>query len=51
VLSCQDSDLALRDFLARYPLAHDIEVRGAGLEDAFVELTTDKYGVKEVIGP
>jgi ABC-2 type transport system ATP-binding protein len=39
VLSCGDSDAALRDLLARYPSAHDIEVRSAGLEEAFLELT------------
>ena len=32
VLSCGDSDAALRALLASYPAARDIEVRGAGLE-------------------
>ena len=41
VLSCTDSDAALRDLLARYPEARDIEVRGAGLDEAFLELTAD----------
>jgi ABC-2 type transport system ATP-binding protein len=41
VLSCADSDAALREFLARYPAAHDIEVRGAGLEEAFLELVAE----------
>ncbi len=41
VLRCQDSDQALRDLLARYPNVRDIEVTGAGLEDAFIELTGD----------
>jgi ABC-2 type transport system ATP-binding protein len=39
VLRCSDSDLALRALLAEYPDARDIEVKGADLEDAFVELT------------
>jgi ABC-2 type transport system ATP-binding protein len=41
VLACNDSDRALRALLARYPDARDIEVRGAGLEEAFLELTGD----------
>jgi ABC-2 type transport system ATP-binding protein len=41
VLSCANSDLALRELLQRYPDAQDIEVRGAGLEEAFLELTAD----------
>jgi ABC-2 type transport system ATP-binding protein len=40
VLTCKDSDGALRTLLARYPEARDIEVRGAGLEEAFLELTS-----------
>jgi ABC-2 type transport system ATP-binding protein len=39
VLVCTDSDAALRELLATQPRAHDVEVRGAGLEDAFVQLT------------
>jgi ABC-2 type transport system ATP-binding protein len=39
VLVCRRPDEALRAFLGRYPDAHDIEVKGAALEDAFVELT------------
>jgi ABC-2 type transport system ATP-binding protein len=48
VLSCGDSDAALRELLARYPDAHDIEVRGAGLEEAFLELTAtgDEEGTR-----
>jgi ABC-2 type transport system ATP-binding protein len=38
-LACADSDAALRELLNRHPHAHDIEVRGAGLEAAFVTLT------------
>jgi ABC-2 type transport system ATP-binding protein len=39
VLVCLDSDLAIRAFLPAYPAARDIEVEGAGLEQAFLELT------------
>ena len=39
MLSCSDSDAALRALLAVYPQAADIEVRGAGLDEAFLELT------------
>jgi ABC-2 type transport system ATP-binding protein len=40
-LNCADSDATLRDLFARYPDVRDIEVRGAGLEEAFLELTED----------
>jgi ABC-2 type transport system ATP-binding protein len=40
-LSCTDSDAALRAFLPAFPQARDIEVTGAGLEDAFMQLTHD----------
>jgi ABC-2 type transport system ATP-binding protein len=49
VLTCADSassDAALRDLLARYPSARDIEVRGAGLEEAFLNLTGDEDNEK-----
>jgi len=39
VLTCSDSDTAIRALLARFPDARDIEITGADLEDAFVELT------------
>jgi ABC-2 type transport system ATP-binding protein len=38
-LVCSDSDLALRALLEASPDVHDIEVTGAGLEEAFVQLT------------
>jgi ABC-2 type transport system ATP-binding protein len=38
-LACSDSDAALRALLPAFPEARDIEVRGAGLEEAFLELT------------
>jgi ABC-2 type transport system ATP-binding protein len=41
ILNCSDSDLALRALLPAYPEARDIEVSGAGLEEAFVQLTGD----------
>ncbi|CAO5189283.1 ABC-2 type transport system ATP-binding protein [Frankia sp. AiPs1] len=43
-LTCPDSDTALRALLADFPWVEDIEVAGAGLEDAFVALTTDPTG-------
>ncbi|HWD96250.1 MAG TPA: hypothetical protein VG246_07515, partial [Acidimicrobiales bacterium] len=45
VITCSDSassDAALRDLLSRFPAARDIEVRGAGLEEAFLNLTGDE---------
>jgi len=41
VLSCADSDAAIRALLAGWPDARDIEIAGAGLEQAFLELTGD----------
>jgi ABC-2 type transport system ATP-binding protein len=37
---CSDSDAAIRALLAGYPAARDIEIEAAGLEQAFLELTT-----------
>jgi ABC-2 type transport system ATP-binding protein len=42
-LRCGDSDAALFRLLADHPGACDIEVRGAGLEEAFLELTGDDH--------
>jgi ABC-2 type transport system ATP-binding protein len=39
VLRCSDSDAAIRGLLASHPAARDIEITGADLEDAFLELT------------
>jgi len=39
VLVCTDSDAAIRALLATFPAARDIEIRGAGLEEAFLRLT------------
>jgi ABC-2 type transport system ATP-binding protein len=41
VLACSDSDAAIRALLAAHPQARDIEIRGAGLEEAFLILTED----------
>jgi ABC-2 type transport system ATP-binding protein len=41
VLACTDSDQAIRALLNRYDQARDIEIVGAALEDAFIELTSD----------
>jgi ABC-2 type transport system ATP-binding protein len=38
-LACSDSDAAIRALLAAFPTARDIEIRGAGLEEAFLQLT------------
>jgi ABC-2 type transport system ATP-binding protein len=43
VLASSDSDASLRELLAAYPEAHDLEVRGAGLEEAFLQLTGDEH--------
>jgi ABC-2 type transport system ATP-binding protein len=42
ILACADAEAALRELLGRYPDIRDIEVRGAGLEDAFLALTGDE---------
>jgi ABC-2 type transport system ATP-binding protein len=39
ILSCSDSDQTIRILLDRYPQAKDVEIVGAGLEAAFLELT------------
>ncbi|HEX6788283.1 MAG TPA: ABC transporter ATP-binding protein [Gaiellaceae bacterium] len=39
VLRCSDSDEAIRGLLAAFQDARDIEITGAGLEEAFLELT------------
>jgi ABC-2 type transport system ATP-binding protein len=41
ILNCPNSDSVLRILLGRYSDARDIEVRGAGLEEAFLDLTGD----------
>jgi ABC-2 type transport system ATP-binding protein len=39
VLRCSDSDETIRALLDAYPDVRDIEITGAGLEEAFIELT------------
>jgi ABC-2 type transport system ATP-binding protein len=39
VLACTDSDAAIRALLGAYEEARDLEISGAGLEEAFLELT------------
>jgi ABC-2 type transport system ATP-binding protein len=51
ILNCSDSDTALRALLPAYPQARDIEVTGAGLEEAFVQLTGDHSDETEGIHP
>jgi ABC-2 type transport system ATP-binding protein len=41
ILRCSDSDRAIRELLADYPATRDIEITGAGLEEAFLALTSD----------
>ena len=38
-LACSDSDAAVRALLSAYPDARDLEITGAGLEQAFIQLT------------
>ncbi|ATY10064.1 ABC transporter ATP-binding protein [Amycolatopsis sp. AA4] len=41
-LGCTDSDLAIRALLAEFPRASSIEITSAGLEEAFLALTSDE---------
>jgi ABC-2 type transport system ATP-binding protein len=42
ILRCSDSDRAIRALLERHPAVRDIEITGAGLEEAFLELTSEE---------
>ena len=42
LLTCGDSDAAIRALLATHPGARDIEIEAAGLEQAFLALTGDR---------
>ena len=42
ILTCSDSDAAIRALLERFDDAQDIEIVGAGLEQAFLALTSDQ---------
>jgi ABC-2 type transport system ATP-binding protein len=44
ILRCEDSDRAIRELLGGYPATRDIEITGAGLEEAFLQLTSDPGG-------
>jgi ABC-2 type transport system ATP-binding protein len=44
LLDCDDSDTAIRALLAAEPAARDIEITGAGLEQAFLTLTKSTAG-------
>ncbi len=48
VLACDDSDTAIRALLSRYPEAKDIEVIGAGLEEAFLQLTATPQDAESI---
>jgi ABC-2 type transport system ATP-binding protein len=41
ILTCADSDAAIRALLERFDHAQDIEIAGAGLEQAFLALTSE----------
>jgi ABC-2 type transport system ATP-binding protein len=41
IVACSDSDAAIRALLAEHPDARDIEISGAALEEAFLELTAE----------
>ncbi|MEA3185231.1 MAG: type transport system ATP-binding protein [Ilumatobacteraceae bacterium] len=41
IVSCSDSDAAVRALLQAFPEVRDLEITGAGLEAAFLELTRD----------
>jgi ABC-2 type transport system ATP-binding protein len=47
VLVCTDSDAAIRALVAEHTDARDIEIQGAGLEDAFLQLTGVDNGEEE----
>ena len=47
ILTCSDAEAALRALLDRFPSVPDLEVRGAGLEDAFFALTADAIEAKD----
>jgi ABC-2 type transport system ATP-binding protein len=47
VLAAADAEAALRGLLGQFPDIRDIEVRGAGLEDAFLALTGDQDDARD----
>ena len=42
ILSCANADNAARALFIRYDDVRDVEISGAGLEEAFLRLTTDR---------
>ncbi len=44
MLHCPDSDATIRALLAAHPGVRDIEIAGAGLEQAFLQLTGVEAG-------
>jgi ABC-2 type transport system ATP-binding protein len=46
VLSCSDSDAAIRALLDSHPDARDIEIAAAGLEEAFLQLTAEDADIR-----
>jgi ABC-2 type transport system ATP-binding protein len=42
-LACSDAETALRALLGEFPEVRDIEVRGSGIEEAFVALTSGRH--------
>jgi ABC-2 type transport system ATP-binding protein len=49
ILNCSDSDAAIRALLASHPQAKDIEISGAGLEQAFLQLTSDPQHDQQIV--
>jgi ABC-2 type transport system ATP-binding protein len=49
-LSCSDTDAALGALFGSFPAVRDVEVRGASLEEAFLELTGDEHGDRDAKG-
>jgi ABC-2 type transport system ATP-binding protein len=50
ILVCGDSDAAIRALLAAHPGARDIEITGAGLEQAFLQLTDGDVAQRPTAG-
>ncbi|HEX7290344.1 MAG TPA: ABC transporter ATP-binding protein [Conexibacter sp.] len=46
VITCADSDATIRALLDDFPEARDVEIAGAGLEQAFLALTSDEEGTR-----
>jgi ABC-2 type transport system ATP-binding protein len=51
LLTCSDSDVAIRALLGAWPQARDIEIAAAGLEHAFLALTGDAAPAADAGGP